>query len=322
MLLADPKQILIIAPPDDVHGQAVAASLVRDLKVEPILWDSGLECSFRRVSFDGTQFSIDIGGTVLQQSDIGAIWWRRQRRVVLPRTVYDPQAKRHINDAHNSILYALLYAMGSKVLNPLSASNQADEKAYQLDVARQCGLDIPKTLISNTLTDILAFANNLETIVTKPLVTTLGCFGEARVIDAEVVRQQSEDIQIAPTIFQEVIEPATDLRVTIVDKDLFAARIVKNNPIAEAHVDWRLDPSTECIAVELPICIKDRLLLLMQRLGLKYGAIDIRHTPDDRYIFLEVNTSGQYLWVEVDTKQPITNCIAKLLVRMAEGAAK
>lgn len=36
----------------------------------------------------------------------------------------------------------------------------------------------------------------------------------------------------------------------------------------------------------------------MARLGLLFGCIDLMVTPDDDYVFLEVNEMGQFLWIE------------------------
>ena len=51
----------------------------------------------------------------------------------------------------------------------------------------------------------------------------------------------------------------------------------------------------------------------MHRLGLVYGAIDMRRTPDGRYVFLEINPAGQWLFVEHFSGQPITSTLARLL---------
>ena len=54
----------------------------------------------------------------------------------------------------------------------------------------------------------------------------------------------------------------------------------------------------------------------MRRLGLIYGAIDLRLTADGRYVFLEINPAGQFLYVEQQTGQPIA---AALAARLAAG---
>ncbi len=59
--------------------------------------------------------------------------------------------------------------------------------------------------------------------------------------------------------------------------------------------------------------VEARLRALMTRLGLVYGAIDMRLTPDGHYIFLEINPSGQWLFVEERSGQPITASFARLL---------
>ena len=51
----------------------------------------------------------------------------------------------------------------------------------------------------------------------------------------------------------------------------------------------------------------------MARLGLRYGAVDLRRTPDGRYVFFEVNPAGQWLFVEERTGLPITERVAALL---------
>lgn len=51
----------------------------------------------------------------------------------------------------------------------------------------------------------------------------------------------------------------------------------------------------------------------MEDCGLAYGAIDMIVTPQGKYIFLEVNPSGQYGWIEALTKMPISKAIAETL---------
>lgn len=49
-------------------------------------------------------------------------------------------------------------------------------------------------------------------------------------------------------------------------------------------------------------------------MGLCYGAIDMVVTPDERYVFIEINPNGQYLWVEQATGLPISDAICDLLI--------
>ena len=47
--------------------------------------------------------------------------------------------------------------------------------------------------------------------------------------------------------------------------------------------------------------------------GLRYGAIDLIVTPEGRIVFLELNPTGQYLWIEQATGLPISLALAELL---------
>ena len=122
-----------------------------------------------------------------------------------------------------------------------------------------------------------------------------------------------DNVRYAPVIFQEYIPADVDLRVTVVGDELFAAAI--HSQESEYPVDFRMDmANTRIEAAELPRDIAERLLDLMGRLGLVYGAIDLRRTPDGRHVFLEVNPAGQWLFVEQATGQPIAAALARLLL--------
>lgn len=82
---------------------------------------------------------------------------------------------------------------------------------------------------------------------------------------------------------------------------------------AAADVDWRLDMNPDVLTAELPTAIRDKLLALQQRLGLRYGAIDLTRTGTDEYVFLEVNPGGQFLFVEIATGMPISTAPAQAL---------
>ena len=54
--------------------------------------------------------------------------------------------------------------------------------------------------------------------------------------------------------------------------------------------------------------------VLVDRLGLRYGAIDLVHTTDGRYCFLEINPNGEWLWLQDALGWPIAHRIAAELL--------
>jgi hypothetical protein len=63
----------------------------------------------------------------------------------------------------------------------------------------------------------------------------------------------------------------------------------------------------------MPAKTDQKIHLLMKRLGLLYGAVDLRLTPEGEYVFLEINPAGEWRFVEERTHQPITAAMATFL---------
>lgn len=105
-----------------------------------------------------------------------------------------------------------------------------------------------------------------------------------------------DHIVSCPVVFQEYIEKQVELRITIVGDRIFAAEIHSQ----EFH---------------LPDEISEKLLRLMQELGLVFGCLDLILTPEGEYVFLEINPAGQWGWIEHFTKMPITEALTDMLIR-------
>lgn len=116
-------------------------------------------------------------------------------------------------------------------------------------------------------------------------------------------------------IFQEYVKKAYEVRVTVIGKDVFAAKIDSQSE-ESAKVDWREAVALGVVKVEpykLPCFLENQCLSLIQFYGLKFGAIDIIRQSDGEYVFLELNCNGQWLWVEERTGQPLLESMLKLL---------
>ena len=116
-------------------------------------------------------------------------------------------------------------------------------------------------------------------------------------------------VRYAPVIFQEYVEAALDLRITVVGEEVFAAEILSQQ--TDYKVDMRMTMhEAEMRPHALPGAVADGLRALLREMGLAYGAVDMRLTPGGEYVFLEVNPAGQWLFVEERTRQPITDAMA------------
>ena len=58
----------------------------------------------------------------------------------------------------------------------------------------------------------------------------------------------------------------------------------------------------------------EALQSLMDRLDLKFGAVDFRVTPEGEHVFLEVNPAGEWGMLERDAGLPIAAALADALL--------
>jgi len=61
--------------------------------------------------------------------------------------------------------------------------------------------------------------------------------------------------------------------------------------------------------------VQGKLIALREKLGLSYMAVDMRFSAQKGFVFFEVNPEGQYLWIEIETGFPISDAIARVLLR-------
>jgi hypothetical protein len=119
---------------------------------------------------------------------------------------------------------------------------------------------------------------------------------------------------LCPGVFQERIRKKHELRITCVGDRVFAARI-HSQVESGAALDWRRRQfDVPCDVLTGDNDLENTLLSFHLRTGLVFGAYDFIVTPSDELIFLEVNPSGQWLWLEERTKQPITLAVADALL--------
>lgn len=311
--------ILIVSFPGDLHAERVIDRLGRydvslhllDLSRFPksarLDLRYGERSSLRYKEREGAQIDFD---------RVGAIWWRRPQAYD-----FDP-AMNDIGFAATECeeaLSGLWSSLDARWMNPPVLDAAAHKKTYQLRVAEQIGLRMPDTLVTNSPASAAGFVQSFDRVIYKPFAGSEQGWRETRVFgDRE--RASLSNVRHAPVIFQEYI-PGIDYRVTLVGDHVFAASIDARD--ASYPVDFRMNLHGVRMSPEqLPDAVLRHLRELMQRLGLVYGAIDLRR--DERtgeFRFLEINPAGQFLFVEEETGLPISQGIADTLVELSQRGA-
>jgi glutathione synthase/RimK-type ligase-like ATP-grasp enzyme len=307
--------ILVVSHDADDHAAAVLACL-REAGHPAALLDTAhfptRATLAHALDAGGERRAYDVDGGSVPLDECRAVWWRRpQPHAVDARLPSEAAAFAYTECAE--AVSGLWAALDARWVNPPELDGKAHHKPYQLSVARRVGLPIPRTLITNDPAAARAFVAEVgrERTVYKTFLATERCWRETRILRAEE-EPRLDAVALAPVIFQEYVPAVCDLRVTAVGDRLFAAAI---RPAPGGYdVDYRMDMNgARFEPAELPDAVERDLLELLRRLGLVYGAIDLRRTPDGAYVFLEVNPAGEWLFVEERTGQPIALAMSTLL---------
>jgi glutathione synthase/RimK-type ligase-like ATP-grasp enzyme len=255
-------------------------------------------------------------GPPVDLRNVHAVWWRRPQ-VADVSGVIDFDTRMFTANEWNEAINGLWLLLEVPWCNPPGPDEIAGRKAWQLRVASEIGLTVPRTLITS---DPIAARTFIEgrgdgRTIFKTFSATHQVWRETRLV-REAEMEMLDAVRVAPVIFQEYIEAEADLRVTVVGDRIFPAAI--DARATDYPVDFRMSlGQASTTATDLPADVVARLRALMDRLGLVYGAIDLRRTPAGDHVFLEVNTAGEFLFIEQRTGQPITQALADWLVRPA-----
>ena len=216
-----------------------------------------------------------------------------------------------------SLLLSLEHA-GVRLVNPPRAGAALQYKPFQLDLLRRLGARLPRTLISNDPARICDFhaaeQERQGEVVFKPL---LG--GAITKLLNEEVLAKLDHVRAAPVIFQQRIV-GDDIRVMLVGNEVVSAVAIRT---PQPHLDFRDDPcyssgQARYEPVSLPADVVDLCRRAAQGCGLRFAGIDIKRTPADEWVFLELNSSPIYLDVERKLGDPISAALADLLLESAQ----
>lgn len=302
---------LIVTEPDDLHGVVVTLALQYfDHQVVNLFSADFPSQQKNSIFIDQKEYrckTVDDFQT-LHHAGYDVVWWRRPRFPHLNPDLVHPDdfkfQRRETILFHENFTHQL--APGAWWVNRKEAAIRANYKLLQLKVASEVGMTIPTTLCSNNKEDILQFYyhHQKQGVIYKPLSYQfweqdkgIKVVYTSKITDAHMLEQFQN--HLFPGIFQEQISKKYELRVTCFGDYLISAKLTTPG-YSETPQDWRA-LTMDQIQVEpyvLPERLKQQIRFLMRELGIVFGCIDIIVTPEDDYIFLEINEQGQFLFLE------------------------
>lgn len=259
---------------------------------------------------------IALGQQVIDSGDIGSAWFR------YPVGPSFPTSEQHhyldfVTSESAGFLSGFLETMPWFWMNRPSAVANAVNKLRQLVCARELGLIVPDTLATNcaqAARDFICGRDGIAKTVTNAGFSQAGQRYVVYTTPVTLDDLSAASVGASPVIYQQRIVNEFDLRVTVVGNEAFAVRILVRD--REDAVDWRALDASRIVyeRYRLPDEIERRCIALTRVFSLSFAALDFIVTPGGEHVFLEVNPSGQWGWLEQATGLPITDTMVDRLM--------
>jgi glutathione synthase/RimK-type ligase-like ATP-grasp enzyme len=198
----------------------------------------------------------------------------------------------------------------------------AGSKLYQNEIAKKNGIKIPDSLITNEPKEAERFIKKYRIVAIKPISGGFIKRGNKfKYIYTNVITQENardiELVKYCPTLLQEYIPKNFELRITVIGNEIFACKI-DSQKSEKTKYDWRRydNENVPHTLFELPRRIKSFCFEIVNHFDLNFGAIDMIVTPNNEYVFLELNPNGQWGWIENLAGIPISEAVIKTLTEM------
>lgn len=253
---------------------------------------------------------------------VKSVWYRRP--IVWGMSPNTPQEYGgFVINEYQNFLWSLCTTLDVFWVNPPLAVRLLEHNKFrQMLDAAEVGLRVPATVITNSPQELVGFCRRyggrvaLKALHPTRLTNEEGKseFVYTNLVSLAQIVSHKKDIRLAPVLAREYIEKELEFRVTVVGDRIFACAIHSQDSEMTRH-DWRRYDleNVRHESVKLPPEVEKKLFALMKRWGLSYGAFDLILASDGDYVFLEVNPTGQWGWIEGLTGMPISRAIAELL---------
>ncbi|MEG5037202.1 hypothetical protein [Microcoleus sp. AT3-D2] len=244
------------------------------------------------------------GGRQLNFQDIHSVFWRNFSGVGVAPLKDANQQQVALNDSMSTVR-SLMQACPARWINSWQAYQFHKEKPLQLSLAKQIGVTIPATLISNNPEQVREFVQSQKEVIFKPV------YGGAHtklVTEAHLEPNRMDlALSLSPITIQEYI-PGTNIRSYVIGESVYSAEI------RSQALDFREDLESELIPIDLPESVHQKCLAILKAFMLDWTAIDWRLKPSGEYVFLEANPSPMFRHFERQTGFPITQKLVNLLM--------
>lgn len=314
------KHVLVITDRKDAHLPFVERHLQMPFTVlDPQEFLAGKELSYEITD----QHAVPIYDGV-RLDNVSGVWYRKPLDITVDDVPVHKDFKQYAKTAMQRHFNLLLTSFEDAIwVSDYYCLWRANNKSWQLAVAKQLGMHVPDTVITSDSQVARSFLKTHSRSITKPLTVAYPKVdGETKVFFTTLLENgfvpDLSNLHLAPAIFQEAITIIDDVRVTVVGEQAFAATIHAEGLDKTSRVyDYRLGHYEGEVIIKsldnFPKELAQKCVEHTRKLGLRFGALDFVKDDQGVYWFLENNPNGQWAFIEDATGQPIGQAMAQLL---------
>jgi hypothetical protein len=180
--------ILVISSPGDLHAKVVLEELDRlgepaqlvDLSTFP----AQMTMTGRYGLHGAPLFELaPVGSPTIDLNDVRSVWWRRPQPFGIPAAVTDPAMRNFVLSETSTAFAGMWQSMDCLWVKDIVRDSAAAHKPWQLATAREVGLTVPDTLITNEPDEARSFwSSHPGRVVFKPFLQTYAAWRETRVL--------------------------------------------------------------------------------------------------------------------------------------------
>ena len=280
---------------------------------DPVIdWLLYYKANFIKITFEdiykGDKVKFDVNSNKVYFNDIdlvqeiGSIYLRRFETDLdlnLKNCFPTSQAITELRYEMEDLTRYFFYLLRDKVWLPDSLNINID-KLTTLSIAKQCGLKIPETIITNSKKYAFDFVSKIHSIV-KPIH-----FSGYYVDKEQTYSVYTNSISLMevskinnnhffPTLFQEKIDKEFEVRAFFLDGEIYATAIITDEETYDDVKRTFGSDTINWIPFQFPEKICSQIINFMKRLNLNTGSIDMMKDKNGEFVFIEINPVGQFL---------------------------
>jgi hypothetical protein len=269
---------------------------------------------------------LEYDGYIINPEEIGSVWFRKfgffrkSSQYQRMQSFLEPTAQSYIATEFSRVVEAFEYYFNSSfwLTHPKYI---ALNKFIVLKQAQEVGLLVPSTYIINRREQLVEVRDMEGDIISKSIYDPLIICSKEKNYTMYTTLVREQDLlgipdSFLPSMIQKAIPKQFEVRTFFLMGECFSMAIMSQADQATA-MDYRkynFDNPNRFLPFQLPADIEGKIRDLMRKLSLNTGSIDFILTPDDEYIFLEVNPTGQFGMVDYSCNYGLHKKVADILI--------